>query len=260
MAKDLVLKPTEGLKNLISFGDDFKLAKIKEHLGEIVSTNNLGVNSDQAEIRSYEFTSGVGVLTANGKIVEIWLKSDKSNLDSGIKTGEQAKDIIDEYGNNFRVEGDPKYGEGIMIYNLYPNHILTFTVNEFGNCVCIMAADCGLIYKISPSSSILKNWDIYASLQKPSDILQKLTILKDSSEVDGKYMIIQGEIFNKTDKEVRYVNVIANIYDKNNQVIDVSKAYIDGLHLKPGETSTFIIVSTEGKLASKYNLQLSGEQ
>lgn len=254
----LVFDTTKGIVDIISFGDEVNIDKMKDALGNLAKVDRPGLNSDKTDIKIYSFSKGLTCLTANDKVVQIEIRTDKISLDTGIKVGDEANDIIDEYGNIFVAEGNPKYGEGTMIYNIYPDHIIAFTINYEGKCTNIMCANCALIYKMSPSTSILKYWDAPVDM-KSGESKDMIKILKNTSSLDGKYMIVNGEIINNNNKELRYVQIIATFYDVNGQVIDVVSAYIPGIHLQPEETSPFTVISTQGKNTATYNIKITSQ-
>jgi len=253
-----VLNPTKGIDDVVSFGEEINIDKAKEGLGNLTKVDRPGLNSDNADIKIYNFTRGVTCLTANDKVVQMQINADNIVLDSGVRVGDDAGDITDEYGNIFVTEGNPKYGEGTMIYNLYPDYIIAFTINYEGKCTNIMCANCDLIYKMSPSTSILKYWDAPVDV-KSAGSKDTIKIVKNTSSVDGKYMIVKGEILNTGTRELRYVQVGATFYDVNGQVVDVVSAYIPGIHLQPGETSPFVVISTQGKLTATYNIKITNQ-
>ncbi len=253
-----VLNPTKGIGDVISFGEEINIDKAKEAFGNLTKVDRPGLNSDNADIKIYNFTRGFTCLTANDKVVQMQIGSDNIVLDSGVKVGDDAGDITDEYGNVFVTEGNPKYGEGTMIFNLYPDYIIAFTINYEGKCTNIMCANCDLIYKMSPSTSILKYWDAPVDIKSASS-RDTIKIMKNTSSVDGKYMIVKGEILNIGNKELRYVQAGVTFYDVNGQVVDVVNAYIPGIHLQPGETSPFTVISTQGKLTATYNIKITNQ-
>jgi hypothetical protein len=255
----LTFDPTKGIEDTVSFGDTFDTEKMKKAFGEITHIETPGLNSDGVELKSYDFASGFGCLTTNDKVVEMWINSDNIKLNSGIKIKDDVEDIMDKYGKIFLTEGNPRYGEGIMIYNLYPDHLLAFTINVDNQCTNIMSANCALIYKIAPSSSILTMWDAPFILEKPENTFKKMVIINETSSIDGDYLIIKGEVVNNTDQEISYVEIKAKIYDKTGQILDETSSYIEGLNLKPNGTAHFTVISKSGSLSGKYELKLSSQ-
>lgn len=260
-AKKLVFNPTEGIEGVVAFGDTFDILKMKEEFGEITRTEDRGVNSDGACIKLYDFSSGFGCLTGNDKILQMWLSGDTIKMNSGIKIGSDFDDIKDKYGLFFATDGDPKYGTGMLIYNLQPDHVLNFGISIEGKCISIMSSHCALIYKITPSSAILKFWSAPFDLEIPENNgeIPKAKVINEMSVLDGNYMIITGEVINNTAMEIRYVEITADLYNSSGQIIDTIHSYIEGIHLKPGITGEFTLISKKGSLADRYELKVNYE-
>jgi len=254
----LTFNPTEGIEDIVSFGDVINLSELKEHFGEVTRMAELGVDIDGNAIKIYNFASGFGCLTVTDRIVQISVSSDKINLNSGLKIGNNVEDIRDEYGNIFATSGDPKFGTGMIIYNLQPDHILSFNVDIEGKCYGIMSADCALIYKLSPSSEILDFWNAPFELEKPEvNDNKSLVVINDSSMLDGNYMTIKGEILNNSITEKRYVQIVATLYDRSGQVVDTVSSYVSSVHINPGSIAQFTIISSKGALAENYRLAVN---
>ena len=251
------LDPTRGIEDVMKFGDKINLVELKEHFGEVTDVDSPGLDSDGNSIKIYNFASGLGLLAANDTIVQVYINNDSIKLNSGIKVGSELEDIREEYGDFFVATGDPKYGTGMIIYNLFPNHIIAFSIDIEGICYGIMAADCNLIYKISPSSEILKFWDAPFEIEETqANNTKTLKIINDDSFLDGNYMTIKGEVLNNSAEEKKYVQVTANLYDLSGQIVDTVSSYVESTHLKPGSVSQFTIVSEKGSLAKTYKLTI----
>jgi hypothetical protein len=90
-----------------------------------------------------------------------------------------------------------------------------------------------------------------------------LTILNVSGSYDdifGWYEIT-GQIRNDHESRIEYITPVGTLYNANNYVIGCDFTYVDGTHLEPDETSSFVIyfVGRDYYDMDHYRLQVDGD-
>lgn len=136
-----------------------------------------------------------------------------------------------------------------MLYSIYIKS-LTAIFEMYNSKISILA----ILLILVSTSSFSKDSDtldyfqlILAGLEKPPpppppppppegvSILPTWTTYVDSID----YLHIVGEVLNNTDKHIRYVKIIANIYDKDNNLLDTDFTYTRLDNVPAGEKTCF---------------------